>query len=32
MRLMLSLGLALVMQGRDELFIQETAQKREIEE
>ena len=32
MRLMLSLGLALVMQGRDELFIQETAKKREIEE
>ena len=32
MKLMLSLGLALVMQGRDELFIQETAKKREIEE
>ena len=31
MRLMLSLGLALVMQGRDELFIQETASKREID-
>lgn len=31
MRLMLSLGLALVMQGRDELFIQEMPSKREID-
>ena len=31
MRLMLSLGLALVMQGRDELFIKEMPSKREID-
>lgn len=32
MRLMLSLGIALVMQGRDELFIKEIPSKKEIEE